>query len=225
MVWLGVCSKGVSPLVIFESDTLDYDRYIKEVLPVALKYGNDMFEDDWTQRCRIYPRARTAVRGKFWKFMYLGEIFEKFFFLSREKSFPWRKHLSLGGHFLKIFLSYGEIFHFSGRFCTSDWTSQQDGVKAHIHEKSQEWCAKNFSSFIDKDHWPPNSPDLNPLGSCVWNGIAQVIKWNAVTSKKTLIVLLKRTVKKISNDVLFESCLSWTDRSYRMSQDKGNYLK
>ena len=48
MVWLGVCSKDVSRLVIFESDTLDHDRYIKEVLPVALKYGNDMFGDDWT---------------------------------------------------------------------------------------------------------------------------------------------------------------------------------
>ena len=47
MVWLGVCSKGVSPLVIFESNTFDHDRYIKEVLPVALKYGNDIFGDDW----------------------------------------------------------------------------------------------------------------------------------------------------------------------------------
>ena len=41
MVWLGVCSKkGVSPLVIFEKGTLDHARYIEEVLPVALKYGN-----------------------------------------------------------------------------------------------------------------------------------------------------------------------------------------
>ena len=35
-VWLGVCSKGVSCLVIFEDRTMDHDRYIKEVLPVAL---------------------------------------------------------------------------------------------------------------------------------------------------------------------------------------------
>ena len=52
-----------------------------------------------------------------------------------------------------------------------------------------------------------------------------MIKWNAVTSKKTLTVALKRAVKKISNDVVFESCLSWANRLYRMSQDKGNYLK
>ena len=134
IVWLGACSKGVSPLVNFESDTLDHDRYIKEVLPVTLKYGNDMCEDDWT--------------------------------------------------------------------------FQQDGAKPHTHEKSQECCAKSFPSFIGKGHWPPNRPDLNPLGYCAWNEIAQVIKWNALTSKKTLIVELKRAVKKISNGVVFERCLS-----------------
>ena len=48
MVWLGACSKGVSPLVIFEEGTVDHERYIQEVLPVILKFGNDMFGDNWT---------------------------------------------------------------------------------------------------------------------------------------------------------------------------------
>ncbi|CAF3958580.1 unnamed protein product, partial [Rotaria sp. Silwood1] len=48
MVWLGVCSKGVSPLVIFEQGTVDHDRYIKEVLSVALKYGNHVFGNNWS---------------------------------------------------------------------------------------------------------------------------------------------------------------------------------
>ena len=113
MVWLGVCSKGVSPLVIFEKGTIDHDRYIREVLPVALKFGNDMFGNDWT-------------------------------------------------------------FH-------------QDGTRLHTHAKSQKWCANNFPSFIDKDYWPPNSPYLNPLDYCIWNEFAELIDWDAVVSKKTLI--------------------------------------
>lgn len=48
MVWLGVCSKGVTPLVIFEEGTVDHARYIMEALPVALEYGNDVFGNDWT---------------------------------------------------------------------------------------------------------------------------------------------------------------------------------
>ena len=46
MVWLGACSKGVTPLVIFEEGTLNHARYIEEVLPVALDYGNSVFEDN-----------------------------------------------------------------------------------------------------------------------------------------------------------------------------------
>ena len=48
MIWLGVCSKCVFPLAIFEDGAMDRDRYIKEVRPVALKFRNDMFETDWT---------------------------------------------------------------------------------------------------------------------------------------------------------------------------------
>ena len=47
MVWLGVCSKGFSPLVIFENGTVDHNRYINKMLPVALKYGNSIFGNDW----------------------------------------------------------------------------------------------------------------------------------------------------------------------------------
>ena len=39
MVWLGACSKGITPLVILDDGTVDHDYYIKKVLPVALKYG------------------------------------------------------------------------------------------------------------------------------------------------------------------------------------------
>ena len=48
MVWLGVCSKCVSPLVIFEDGIMNHDRYITEMFPVAIKFGNDMFGTDWT---------------------------------------------------------------------------------------------------------------------------------------------------------------------------------
>jgi hypothetical protein len=41
MVWLGVCSKGVAPLVIFDQGTVDHAVYIQKVLPIALKYGNE----------------------------------------------------------------------------------------------------------------------------------------------------------------------------------------
>ena len=47
IVWLGACSKGITPLVTLDDGTVDHDYYIKKVLPIASKYGNKVFADDW----------------------------------------------------------------------------------------------------------------------------------------------------------------------------------
>ena len=49
-----------------------------------------------------------------------------------------------------------------------DYVFQQDGAPAHTARQTQEWLATNTPDFINKDQWPPNSPDLNPLDYCVW---------------------------------------------------------
>ena len=46
MVWLGACSIGISPIVIFETGTLNQENYIEKVLPVAKKFGNKLFGND-----------------------------------------------------------------------------------------------------------------------------------------------------------------------------------
>ncbi|CAF1927735.1 unnamed protein product [Rotaria magnacalcarata] len=107
MVWLGACSKGLTPLIILDEGTADHQRYINEVLPVALKYGNQVFGDNWT--------------------------------------------------------------------------FQQDGAKPHTYAVTQEWCRLNFPSFIDQDHWPPNSRDLNPLDYSIWDEFGQQIDRAKVT--------------------------------------------
>ena len=122
MVWLDACSKGGSPLVIVDQTTLDHHRYIKEVLSLALKYGNHVF-------------------GK-------------------------------------------------------DWTFQQDATKPHAHHLTQQWCHDNFPGFIDKDHWPANNPDLNPLDYSMWNEFIKFIDWNRSTSKTTILEELKRAEKE-----------------------------
>ena len=79
----------------------------------------------------------------------------------------------------------------------NDWTFQQDGARPHTHRLTQQWCHDNFPAFIDKDHWPPNGPDLNPLDYSIWDEFAKIINWNKVTSKGTLIQELKKAVKKV----------------------------
>jgi transposase len=150
MVWLGVCSKGITPLVILDKGTVNHKVYLEKILPVALKYGNQVFGNNWT--------------------------------------------------------------------------FQQDGATAHIHHLSQKWCIDNFPAVIEKDHWPPNSPDINPLDYFIWDEFVQQIKWEKVRSKNSLIGELKRAVKRIRLEKVLESCMCWTNRLFRMCEINGNYL-
>ena len=105
-----------------------------------------------------------------------------------------------------------------------DLTFQQDGATSHTHHLTQQWCHDNFPAFIGKNHWPQNSPDLNPLDYSIWDELVHQMKWNKFKSKLTLIQELKRTVKNIRVNVALESCTSWTNRLYRISKNNGNYL-
>ncbi|CAF2138385.1 unnamed protein product [Rotaria magnacalcarata] len=98
--------KGVTPLVILDEGTVDHAVYIEKVLPVVLKYGNQVFG--------------------------------------------------------------------------SDWVFQQDGAKPDSHHLTQQCCRDNFPSFIGKDRWPPNSPDLNTLDYSIWDEFVNIINWNKV---------------------------------------------
>ena len=48
MVWLDVWSKSLTALVTLDKGTVDHSCYIKNVLPIALKYENEVFGDKWS---------------------------------------------------------------------------------------------------------------------------------------------------------------------------------
>ncbi|CAF3336946.1 unnamed protein product [Rotaria socialis] len=68
---------------------------------------------------------------------------------------------------------------------------RKDGAKPHAHHLTEQWCRDNFPSFIVKDRWHPNGPDLNPLGYSIWGELVNIINWNEVQSKTTLIQQIK----------------------------------
>ncbi|CAF4646246.1 unnamed protein product [Rotaria socialis] len=136
MVWLGVCSEGLSVPVIFEDGSMDAQRYIDEVLPIALECGSEM----------------------------------------------------LGEH----------------------WMYQQDGARPHTHYLSQKGCIDHFPSFISKDRWPPNSPDLCPFDYSLWNELAKLMNWKKITTKELLTQEIKHSVKKIEKEKNFNSVNDFT---------------
>ena len=77
---------------------------------------------------------------------------------------------------------------------------------------------------IDKDHWPSNSPDLNPLDYFFWDELAEGMDWTQISTKQDLIDELHQAAKKVRQTVVFESCNTWTVRLWRISKNDGNYL-
>jgi hypothetical protein len=47
MVWLDACCEGLTSLVILDNGTVDHERYIDDVLPMALECRNKMMRKDW----------------------------------------------------------------------------------------------------------------------------------------------------------------------------------
>ena len=39
---------------------------------------------------------------------------------------------------------------------------------AYTARQTHEWLAAHCPDFVNKDQWPPNSPDINPLDYCIW---------------------------------------------------------
>jgi hypothetical protein len=50
LIWHGVCGEGLTAPMISDNETLDAERYINDVLSIALKSGNKMLGNSYTCR-------------------------------------------------------------------------------------------------------------------------------------------------------------------------------
>jgi len=52
-------------------------------------------------------------------------------------------------------------------------STMQDSAPANMARIMQDWLQANCPEFIKKNHWPPKSPDLNPLDYHVWSAMLE----------------------------------------------------
>src|SRR6218665_1677297 len=77
---------------------------------------------------------------------------------------------------------------------------QQDGAPAHTARVTQEWLHANCPEIIEKDRWPPNSPDLNPLDYHVWGAMLE--RYHKLQPKPKTIAELKAALQLIWDDII-----------------------
>jgi len=73
----------------------------------------------------------------------------------------------------------------------------------HTANVAQEWLGEHCPDFIDKNSWPPNSRDLNPLDYHVWGVMLE--KFRELKPKPQNVAELKTALLTIRDDLLNET--------------------
>ena len=109
-------------------------------------------------------------------------------------------------------------------FNSDDWTFQQDGASSHTSNLAQNFCKNHFKSFIPKEKWPPNSPELNPMDYSVWNEISKNVDYKKVTNRENLISEIEKAIKKIDQNFTREVIGTFLSRVYSIEKNNGDII-
>ena len=77
--------------------------------------------------------------------------------------------------------------------------------------------------FLDKKHWPPNSPDLNPLDYYYWDAIVSRMKVDNVTNVEEFKAEICRAAVSVPIEDIKKAVLSFNRRVRKVEELKGGY--
>jgi len=108
-------------------------------------------------------------------------------------------------------------------FLSNKWVFQQDGAKPHTSNIAQKYCNNNLHKFINKNQWPPNSPDLNPLDYFYWNAVVRNISINKYAKYDEFKAEISKACEKVDQNHIKKSVQSFTNRVRKVEEAQGNY--
>lgn len=89
-------------------------------------------------------------------------------------------------------------------FGAGGFTLQQDWAPSHSAKSTIAVCRELFPGFWDKDVWPPNSPDLNPMDFSVWSILEQKVSGVRYANVDSL----KSALTRAWDEITVEECAS-----------------
>lgn len=110
-------------------------------------------------------------------------------------------------------------------FRNQKWIFQQDGAPSHTSNRSQNWCKNNLHGFLDKSHWPPNSPDLNPLDYFFWSEVENNMNITPFMSLESFKNEIKNGFSRVSLQSIKNAVSTFTTRVRKVEEIKGGYLE
>ena len=103
---------------------------------------------------------------------------------------------------------------------------QQDGARPHTALSVQKWLKDKFGEqLIDKDLWPPRSPDLNPCDFFLWGHLKSKVYNPLPKTLDDLKKNLEREIKNISKNVLKSTFLNFKNRCEMIISAEGGHIE
>jgi hypothetical protein len=78
---------------------------------------------------------------------------------------------------------------------------------------------------LDKNHWPPNSPDLNPLDYFYWNEVERNMDITPFLTIDEFKAEIKKGCSKVSQEAIKVAVSSFNSRVRQVENSRGAYLE
>jgi len=102
----------------------------------------------------------------------------------------------------------------------------QDSATPHKATIVQTWLKDKFGKkFIDKDLWPPRSPDLNPCDFYLWGHLKSMVYNPLPKTLDDLKANIEREIQKISKNNLNSTFLNFQKRCNLILSAEGGHIE
>ena len=102
------------------------------------------------------------------------------------------------------------------------WCSQVAGGRPSVwQQKLQKEC----NDFVPFSHWPPSSPDLNPLDYFVWSYVENIINMTSHNTKACLIAAICRVFTELPLALVEKACSQLRIRIEAGIEAEGGYIE
>ena len=102
------------------------------------------------------------------------------------------------------------------------WVWQQDLAPAHKSKETQAWLQKECYDFVHFSHWPPSSPNLNPLDYFVWSYVENITSHN---TKASLIAAICGVFTELPPALVEKACSQFRIRIEAVIEAEGVYIE
>ncbi|KAL4467937.1 hypothetical protein ABPG72_022851 [Tetrahymena utriculariae] len=103
---------------------------------------------------------------------------------------------------------------------------QQDGASSHTASKIQNYLKQQFGEkFIEKEFWPPRSPDLNPCDFYLWGHLKSKVYTPSPSNIDELKQNIEREIKNISKETLLKVFMNLAKRCESVITNQGSHIE